>query len=360
MVRPVLFRFDPEFVHDRFVSLGEFLGKFRITRLITSKLLEYNHPMLNQEIAGLTFGNPVGLAAGFDKNAKLINILPSIGFGHMELGSVTLHPYSGNPKPRLFRLKKSRGLVVYYGLMNDGVKSIAERVKHSIDKKSVIGISVAKTNSKDTATLEGGISDYINCLKYLEENNVGDYYTINISCPNTFGGEPFTTPERLEKLLDRIGEIDISKPVFIKMPINLPLDDFDSLLKICIKYKVTGVIIGNLTKVRDPELIADEIPSNIKGGISGKPTEELSNKLIAYTYKHYRDKLVIIGVGGIFSAQDAYKKIKCGASVVQLITGMIYQGPQLISQINSGIVKLLEIEGYPTLKEAIGKDVVSC
>jgi dihydroorotate dehydrogenase len=244
--------------------------------------------------------------------------------------------------------------------MNDGVKSIAERVKHSIDKKSVIGISVAKTNSKDTATLEGGISDYINCLKYLEENNVGDYYTINISCPNTFGGEPFTTPERLEKLLDRIGEIDISKPVFIKMPINLPLDDFDSLLKICIKYKVTGVIIGNLTKVRDPELIADEIPSNIKGGISGKPTEELSNKLIAYTYKHYRDKLVIIGVGGIFSAQDAYKKIKCGASVVQLITGMIYQGPQLISQINSGIVKLLEIEGYPTLKEAIGKDVVSC
>ncbi len=354
LAKPVFFKFDPEFVHDRIIIIGSLLGKFRLTRFITSKLFNYKNLSLEQNIKGVKFLNPVGLSAGFDKNAKLINILPEVGFGFMEIGSVTLESYEGNPKPRLFRLPKSKGLVVYYGLMNDGVKKIIDRIKAYRNSKSILGISVAKTNCERTSTIEGGVQDYYDCLKYLIKEDIGDYYTINISCPNTFGGEPFTSEDRLEKLLSKLSTLSIKKPVFIKMPINLTLDDFDKLLTIIVKYKADGVIIGNLTKVHDPNLIKDKIPENIKGGISGKPTEKLSNDLIAYTFKKYGKNLIIIGVGGIFSAEDAYTKIKLGASLVQLITGMIFEGPQLIGEINNGIVRLLKQDGYGSINEVVG------
>lgn len=358
ILKPIFFRFDPELVHDHMTMMGNFLGRFALTRFLTRKVFNYDNEILEQDIAGLHFRNPVGLSAGFDKNAKLVNVLPEVGFGLMELGSVTLNSYAGNPQPRLFRLPKSRGLVVYYGLMNDGVRKIVGRIKTARHDKSVVGISVAKTNSTDTATVEGGVQDYYACLQYLEENQAGDYYTINISCPNTFGGEPFTTKDRLEKLLAKISELKIKKPVFVKMPINLPIEQFDDLLQVCIKYRMTGVVIGNLTKVRDSNLIKDPIPENIKGGISGKPTEALCNELIAYTYRKYKTDLIIIGVGGIFSAEDAYQKIKNGASLLQLITGMIFEGPQLIGDINRGLVRLLKQDGYAHLAEAVGSAVL--
>lgn len=354
LVKPVFFRFDPEFVHDKIIITGRILGTNSISRKLTRILFHYQSPNLELTLAGIKFQNPVGLSAGFDKDAQLIKILPEVGFGFMELGSVTLNSYVGNPKPRLVRLPKSKGLIVYYGLKNEGVRKFAARVLSSGKNKSVIGISVAKTNSAETASVEGGVQDYYQCLKYLAQQKVGDYYTINISCPNTFGGEPFTTPDRLDKLLSKLSSLQISKPVFVKLPINLSLDEFDRLLKVCINYKITGVVIGNLTKVRDPKLIKDTIPENIKGGISGKPTEALSNQLISYTYRNYRDKLLIIGVGGIFSAEDAYKKIKLGASLVQLITGMIFQGPQLIGEINMELAKLVEQDGYKNITQAIG------
>jgi dihydroorotate dehydrogenase len=355
ILKKIFFKKDPEDVHDRMLENGHFLGKYRITRFITRKLFDYQNPILSQEISGLKFRNPVCLSAGFDKNASIVDILPEVGFGAMELGSVTWKPYEGNPKPRLYRLPKSKALVVYYGLMNVGVVKFVEKLKKYVQKKSIVGISVAKTNCTDTSTEEGGINDYFECLKYLEHEQIGDFYTINISCPNTFGGEPYTTGEKLEKLLKKISELNIKKPVFVKMPINLPLEEFDSLLKVIIKYKLTGVVIGNLTKVRDPELIKDEIPEHIKGGISGMPTQKLNNELISYTYKNYGKDLVIVGVGGIFSPEDAYEKIKRGASFVQLITGMIFQGPQLIGEINYGLTKLLKKDGYSNIKEAIGR-----
>lgn len=354
-LKKIFFRFNPEFVHDRMINLGNLLGKFSISRFFISKIFNYEHQSLHQKIGGIEFKNPVGLSAGFDKNGKLINILGSVGFGFMEIGSVTMERYLGNPKPRLFRLPKSKGLVVYYGLMNDGVRKIVERIKSEyISNNSILGISVAKTNCKETSTEEGGINDYFECLKYLEDQNIGDYYTINVSCPNTFGGEPFTTPEKLSNLLRKISTLKINKPIFVKLPINLNFEEFDSLLKICVEYKITGVVIGNLTKVRDPNLIKDIIPDNIKGGISGLPTQKLTNDLISYTYENYKDQLIIIGVGGIFSAEDAYEKIKRGASILQLITGMIYEGPQLIGQINKGLVELLEKDGYRNISQAIG------
>lgn len=352
--KPIFFKMDPENVHDRIKSIGHLLGKFQFTRLITRIVFKYRSSRLEQTIAGLKFENPIGLSAGFDKNADLLNILPDVGFGFAEIGSVTNKPYEGNPKPRLYRLPKSKALVVYYGLMNLGVEKIVPRFKKAVRTNSIRGISIAKTNADFTSTEAGGIQDYYDCIKYLESESVGDFYTINISCPNTFGGEPFTTKDKLERLLSKIDELEIKKPVFIKMPINLPIEEFDLLLRVAVKHNVTGIVIGNLTKVRDPELIKDEIPEHVKGGISGIPTQKLSNELISYSYKHYKEKLIIIGVGGVFSAADAYEKIKRGASLIQLITGMIYQGPQLIGQINKEMVKLLDADGFQNISQAIG------
>lgn len=354
LIKPVLFRFDPEFVHDRFTSLGHFLGKTKLTRSLVSLLLNYSSPALTQTVAGMEFTNPIGLAAGFDKNAMLLNILPQVGFGFEEVGSITLGSYAGNPKPRLFRLPKSQGLIVNYGLKNDGVEAITPRIRNSHSYPARIGISIAKTNDISTSTEKGGIEDYYNCLQKVEAAHTGDYYTINISCPNTFGGEPFTTATKLDKLLHKLNQVRTRRPMFVKLPINLSLVDFDSLLQVCVRHKVTGVVIGNLTKVRSKDLIKDTIPEPMKGGVSGKPTWQLSNDLISYTYQHYGDKLIIIGVGGIFSAEDAYEKIKRGATLLQLITGMIFEGPQLIGEINYGLTKLLEQDGYTNIHQAIG------
>lgn len=354
LLKPFLFLQDPEKIHDKFTKTGLILGKHRATRTIVRKLFRYDNPRLEQNILGIDFKNPVGLSAGFDKDSNLRSILPEVGFGFMQIGSITDKPYEGNPKPRLIRLPKSKGLVVYYGLKNIGVEKIIAKIKESKRPNFPISISIAKTNCTETATLKAGIEDYYQCLKKCQSEDVGDFYTINISCPNTFGGEPFNTPESLEQLLSKLTSIQIQKPLFLKMPINLEWSEFQKLLEIAVKYQIPGVIIGNLSKERDPKLIKDDLPADTKGGISGKPTWALSNNLISQTYKHYHQKLTIIGVGGIFSAEDAYEKIKRGSSLVQLITGMIFQGPQLIGQINEGLVKLLEEDGYKNISEAIG------
>lgn len=357
VLKPIYFKRDPEDVHDRMLSAGEFLGKYSLTRKLTSLLFEYKDQSLVQEIQGVRFVNPVGLSAGFDKDARLLNILPKVGFGFEEAGTITYHSYAGNPKPRLTRLPKSQGLVVYYGLKNEGVKKILDRVagyKHM--DEMALGLSFARTNSSKTVNDIEGIQDIVNCFKAIVDSNLGDYYTLNISCPNTFGGEPFTTPNKLNELLTHITEVPYSKPLFIKMPVDLEWSEFDKLLQVIVKFNLAGVVISNLTKKKDGELIKDDIDKDIKGGISGLPTRELSLKLIRNTHKKYGDKLTIIGVGGIFSAKDAYDKILAGASLLQLITGMIYQGPQLIGEINRGLAELLKDDGYKNISEAVGKD----
>jgi dihydroorotate dehydrogenase subfamily 2 len=353
-LKPMLFRFDPEEVHDRFTRNGELLGKQAWTRFVVARLFRLDHPKLNQTIAGILFTNPVGLSAGFDKDGRLVNILPAVGFGFMEVGTVTKQPYPGNPKPRLYRLLKSHGIVVNYGLKNDGVDVIMARLrKRQPVQHFPISISIGKTNCQATATTTGGVEDYTAGLAAVVASGTGDFYTINISCPNTFGGEPFTNGSYLEQLLQSLVKV-ADKPMFLKMPINLPWPLFQQLLDVAVKFGVTGVVIGNLNKNREDPAIKDVIPSNIKGSVSGKPTWQLSNELISKTYQEYGKKLIIIGVGGIFSAQDAYEKIRRGASLVQLITGMIFQGPQLIGEINLGLVKLLERDGYKNISEAVG------
>lgn len=351
--KPVFFRIDPEDIHDFMESTGAFLGRFRLTRFFTKVCFGYSHPMLTQHILEMKFRNPIGLAAGFDKNARLTKIMPAVGFGFEEVGSITGEPCKGNPKPRLWRLPKSQSLVVHYGLKNDGCVAISKRLAH---EKFVfpVGTSIAKTNSPDTCETQQGIDDYVKAFKHF--THIGAYFTINISCPNAFGGQPFTDPEKLSKLLEAIDEISTDKPIFLKFSPDLTQKNLDEILDIAVHHRVHGFICTNLTKNRESKKIHDaKVPE--KGGMSGKVVEDLANEMIEHIYKKTRGKYPIIGCGGVFTAEDAYKKIRLGASLIQMITGMIYQGPQAVSSINLRLVKLLKRDGFKNVAEAVGADV---
>lgn len=350
--KPVFFRIDPENIHDFMASTGVFLGRFRITRFFTKMSFGYSNPALRQHILGMDFKNPIGLAAGFDKNAQLTRLMPAVGFGFEEVGSITGEPCEGNPKPRLWRLPQSKSLVVHYGLKNDGCVAISRRLAR---EKFVfpVGTSIAKTNSPDTCETQPGIDDYVKAFKHF--THIGAYFTINISCPNAFGGQPFTDPEKLERLLKAIDEIQTHKPIFLKFSPDITQKNLDEILDVAKRHRVHGFICTNLTKNRDNKKIRDKIVPE-KGGISGKVVEDLANRMIAHIYKKTQGKYVIIGCGGVFTAQDAYKKIRLGASLIQMITGMIYQGPQAMSSINLGLVELLKRDGFSNISEAVGTD----
>lgn len=353
-LKVLFFKIPPESMHDSMVNFGSFLGKFTFTKKITSALFNYQNPMLKQKILGISFENPVGLSAGFDKDANLMDILPSAGFGFEEIGSVTAKPYPGNPGIRLFRLPNSRSLGVNYGLKSQGALKISRKLKNR-KFKFPIGISIAKTNSTETVDEKKAIEDYVEGFKHFTK--IGDasfsYFTLNISCPNTFGGQPFHNSKMLDNLLKQIDKIPTKKPIFIKFSPDLTDQEVDGIIKVCDKHRVHGFIMGNLTKNRKSKKIRDKkLPE--KGGLSGKVVEELSNNLIKYLYQKTKGGYVIIGCGGVFRAEDAYKKIKLGASLIQLITGMIYQGPQTISEINLGLVRLLKDDGYSSISEAVG------
>ncbi len=355
IAKPLFFLIPPEDIHDFFLMVGHLLGKCVCAKKFLSILFSYQDKKLEQTILGIHFRNPVGLSEGYDKDAKLLEILPSVGFGFTQVGTVTLHPYEGNPKPRLVRLPLSKAILVNYGLKNIGIEKIIKRILSYKNINIPYSISIGKTNSCETTGMEDGIKDYVECYRRAADASIGDFYTINISCPNTFGGEPFATPEKLERLLPEMMKVQDKKPVFLKMPINLAWSEFKLLLDVAVKYKISGVIIGNLNKDhKDPSVIEGEMADDAKGGISGKPTWDLSNSLISQTYKTYGKSLVIIGVGGIFTASDAYEKIRRGASLIQLIAGLIYGGPQTVAQINEGLAKMMEKDGYKNIEEAVG------
>ncbi len=357
--KPLAFRRDPEDVHDKILKIGKFLGGNFITRFAVKIMFDYSNPALFQNILGVNFKNPIGLSAGFDKNAELTQIIPSVGFGFMEAGSITGEFCEGNPRPRLWRMPKSKSLVVYYGLKNDGCEAISKRLAEK-KFKIPVGISVAKTNCPETADVLKGIADYIKAAKTFRDANIGDYFTINISCPNAYGGQPFTDSNSLKLLLTEFDKLEIKKPVFLKLPPDLTYDTVDKIIETSEVHNIQGFVCANLTKKRDnPKIIKEDlkgIPEGI-GGISGKPAEEPANNLISYIYKKTKGKYIIIGCGGIFSAKDAYNKIKEGASLLQIITGMIFQGPQIISEINRGLAELIKKDGYKNINEAIGKNL---
>lgn len=352
--KKIFFLLDPEFVHDTVSVMGRFLGSNPVTRKLVRWSFSFQNPKLSQVVAGIRFANPIGLAAGFDKNAQLLNILPDVGFGYAEVGSITGKECAGNAGTRLWRLPQSQSLLVYYGLKNDGASAISKRLANK-RYRIPVGISVAKTNSPDTVEEQEGIEDYYQAYHAFVEKNIGDYYTINISCPNAYGGEPFLEPEKLDHLLEKLHTLSHAKPVFIKLPPELPYTQIDRIIDVAEKHDIAGYICTNLAKDRSNAAIKESgIPAH--GGLSGKVVQKLSDDLVAYLYQKTQGQKVIIGCGGVFTAEDAYRKIRLGANLIQMITGMIYGGPQTIGQINRGLVKLLERDGLSNISEAIGLD----
>ncbi len=359
IVKPFFFLIDPETIHIFMAQTGEFLGACPPCRWIIKELLPIDNPRLRQTVAGIKFANPIGLSAGFDYEAWLTQILPIIGFGFETIGTVTNHPYDGNPRPRLGRLPKSKSLMVNKGFKSPGADKIIEK----LDNKHFeipIGISIGRTNGIKNMTQKQSINDIVAAFKKFERSKVQNaYYELNISCPNLYGNISFYPLNNLRDLLAAVGKLRLKKPVFIKMPIEKSDKETLAMLNVISKFRfVTGVIFGNLQKNRqDPALDKQEVKKFRVGNFSGKPTEKRSNQLIKLAYKNYGKRFVIIGCGGIFDVKDAYQKIKLGASLVQLITGMIYQGPALIAQINLELIDLLKKDGLKNIVDAVGIDV---
>lgn len=334
--KPLFFANNPETVHEIMTNSGELLGEFPLSRWLTQQAFAYNNSKLAKTIDGIYFPNPVGLAAGFDYNAQLTKILASVGFGWQSVGTVTWEAYEGNPKPRLVRLPNSKSLLVNKGLKGPGAKAIAHKLKYS-HFSIPVGISIATTNKLFTST-HAQLLDIAKSFALLEKETVNHaYYEMNISCPNTHGGEPFTSPDRLHLLLSILDKLSLTKALYIKMPVDLDDEHILALLYVCQNHNVQGVILGNLWKNKETAELSqtDKVTAlQYKGNLSGKPTWKRSNELVALTRKNYPTRFTIIGTGGIFSPEDAQTKLEFGADLIQLITGMIYQGPQLIGQIN--------------------------
>jgi len=358
IIRPIIFLQDSERVHERFTILGEKLGQSYSARQIIKYLWQFQESSLSQRIKGITFPNPVGLAAGFDYEARLPDILPSLGFGYGAIGTITKDPYEGNPPPRLGRLVGSKSLLVNKGFKNMGIDALVKKIgnrKFDIP----IGLSIGKTNGNPDMTQEEAVADVTTAFEIALNSKMNfSYYELNISCPNLSGKVSFYQPEKLSELLGSLSDLTFEKPVFLKMPISEGWESIRNMLEVAKdKAFISGVVIGNLqTNRKHFSFKKEEINLAGSGNFSGKPCQETSDELIAAVYKNYGDRFTIIGCGGIFNAQDAYKKIRAGASLVQLITGMIYEGPQLAGEINYGLTELLRKDGFSSIVEAVGAD----
>jgi len=354
IMRPLIFLWEAEEAHNKLKQFGLLFSSSVFGRRLLKALFYYQHTSLNTTVDGVKYDNPIGLSAGFDKDGELTDIYPLMGFGFAELGSFTGDVCPGNPGVgrRLFRLVKSKSILVWYGLNNQGAEAIAKRLKHK-NFKIPIGISAAKTNNSSDFDLQDSIDDY---LKTVDEfTDIGDYYTINISCPNTQDGEPFVDQKNLETLLSALDKVkQEGKPVYIKMAADLEEGEINTIVDVCLKHKVDGLVLTNLTK---PSMNSEHLKEELtfdKGALSGIPVQRISTNMVRHVYQRTRGKITIIGVGGVFSADDAYEKITSGANLIELITSMIFEGPQVVGEINRGLVDLLKKDGFSSIEKAVG------
>ena len=361
-IRPLIFLMEPEQAHYSLKRMGVLLGSNPVTKWLTGLLMDYNHKSLAITVDGIDYRNPVGLSAGFDKDGELTKIYPSIGFGLAELGSFTGEICPGNPGKRLFRMIKSKAIVVWYGLNNEGAETISKRLAKEDFGRLRVGINAANSNLTPEFDLEMSINDYLKTMKLFKD--IGDYYDVNISCPNTQEGEPFVDKDNLDALLTAINtEIrPISdKPIYVKLAADMTLDEINVIVDACVEHGMDGVVCTNLAKPQyNSEHRPEEYPTvdgrlpEGKGAMSGLPLQRISTNVIRHVYRRTRGKLTIIGVGGVFSAKDAYEKITSGASLLHMITTMIFDGPQNINEINRGLVKLLKADGFDSIEQAVG------
>ena len=340
VIRFLLFFIDPEKVHYFTASAIRFILRIPGMKLIWSNLFSINDKRLEKNILGLTFKNPVGLAAGFDKNASMFNDLSYCGFGFIEIGTVTPKGQPGNDKPRLFRLKEDSAIINRMGFNNKGVETVIEHLKN---KKTsiIIGGNIGKNK---ITTNENAIEDYIYSFNALF--NYVDYFVVNVSSPNTPNLRELQEKEPLKQLLLEIKKQNnsktLQKPILLKIAPDLSNEQLDDIIEIVKETKIDGVIATNTTISREGLKTKDEIIDNIgAGGLSGKPLKTRSTEVIRYLAQKSNKSFVIIGVGGIHSAEDAIEKIEAGADLIQLYTGFIYEGPGLIKKINKEILSKL-------------------
>ena len=338
-LRSLLFLLDPEIAHRITIN---YLKMVR-----SKKPKSYN--VLRSNVFGLNFPNPVGIAAGFDKNAEVAENLINLGFGFSEVGTVTPNPQPGNPKPRIFRLKDDEAIINRLGFNSDGFDQVKTRLGKIND--SIVGVNIgANKDSKDFS------EDYIRGIKFF--STLASYITINISSPNTPGLRKLEVLENLDVLLDKINNLH-KEDLLIKIPILLKISpdlESDNLKYLCDKVlssEIDGLIISNTTVARNS--ITSKLAQ--EGGLSGRPLFKSSTLQLRKVYKYTNGEIPLVGVGGIDSAEKAYEKIKNGASLVQLYTGLVYNGPKLIKNINKDLSILIEKDGYNNISEAIGVEV---
>ncbi len=359
LIRPLLFRLDAEFVHQGTVELCRWLGAIPGLPSLTRSILEYRDPALQTEVAGLRFDNPLGLAAGWDKNGRALRMLNSLGFGFAEIGSISARPSAGNPRPRLFRLPQDRAIIVNYGLPNDGAQAVAARLQ-SQAQTGLVGINIVKTNDGPDAPAcsdDAILADYEQSARLLHQH--ASYLTLNLSCPNAKGGRDFFAQSgSIARLLERLASIDIQCPVFLKIAPHDDPTEHERVLQECEAFPWVRGFCFNLPSGKPATLqitTPKEYYTQLPGAVSGRPVEQLINRCIAGFYAQMdRKRYVLIGTGGVFSAEDAYHKIRLGASLVQLYTAMIYEGPGIAKRICKGLTQLLHRDGFTNITQAIG------
>ena len=345
VLRPFLFKLDPETTHDLAIKSLKF-------NYLPRKMFEVeNEQILNIELLGKNFPNPIGLAAGFDKSGEVYNSLLKFGFGFIEIGTVTPLKQFGNPKPRIFRLEDDGALINRLGFNNDGIEIIKNRIK-SEKKKGVLGINIGPNkNTKDQK------NDF--CLGLKNFFDIADYITVNISSPNTEGLRDFHDQEKLEDLLLALNKIKsenkINIPLLLKISPDIKDNQISEIADTAIKNDISGIILTNTTNSNKDKLISDF--KKEEGGLSGEPLQQISTNMIKKFYKQLNGKIPIIGVGGVNSGKSAYEKIIAGASLLQLYTGLVYKGPSIVKDIKKELIQILKVEGLNNIKDAIGKNL---
>ena len=340
--KPYIFSLDPEIAHDLAIKSLKFnvLPK-SIFNVQGEEQLETN--LLNERIP-----NPIGLAAGFDKSAEVYNSLFKLGYGFVEVGTITPKRQLGNSKPRVFRLEKDRALINRLGFNNHGSEIVSKRISDNLPS-GFLGINIGP--NKDTKNKD---EDYFICLSRL--SSFAGYITINISSPNTEGLRNFHEKKALEKLLLGLNKIkkdkNIVKPLVVKISPDIKDNEISSIIELILKHKIEGIIVSNTTDSHREKL--SDIQKNEKGGLSGQPLKDLSTKLIKKFYRETKGKIQIIGVGGVDSGYAAFEKICAGADAVQLYTGMVYKGPGVVKEMKKELITILKKEKLKNISEAVG------
>ncbi|PHK48530.1 quinone-dependent dihydroorotate dehydrogenase [Staphylococcus edaphicus] len=351
LIKPLLFQFDPEKAHGMTIDALKTIQKYPKLLPVIKQLFHYENDLLNQDIKGITFSNPIGLAAGFDKSCEVPKALEKAGFGSIELGGITPKPQPGNPKPRVYRLVEDHALINRMGFNNLGMnKALSNLRKYSY--QIPVGLNIGVNKATPYASR---YEDYIKVIDTFK-NDVS-FFTVNISSPNTENLQSFHDKDEFSQLCEAIqaykDRANLNVPIFIKLTSDLSLDGLQRMLS-PITQTFDGIILANTTQKREGLHSYNREES---GGLSGKPLFERNLELISYAYQQTSGQFLIIGTGGIFNAEDAIKMMRHGASLVQVYSALVFEGPGLTQKLNKQLVRYLQSNGYNNVKDIIGLDV---